>query len=86
MRVHLAHMGAFVSMFLLVFVAELGDKTQLTTALSAAEADRPAWLVFLAHSRGRGGIPPVQGAWLKIAAGLGFILMGGVTLWSALRA
>lgn len=37
---------AFVATFSLVFLAELGDKTQLAVFLMAAQ-DRPMWGVFL---------------------------------------
>lgn len=36
----------FTSTFVTIFVAELGDKTQLTTLLMSAESDAP-WIVFL---------------------------------------
>lgn len=36
----------FVSTFLTILVAELGDKTQLTTLLISAESQSP-WIVFL---------------------------------------
>lgn len=36
----------FFSTFLLIFLAELGDKTQLSVLLLAAQ-DRPIWGVFL---------------------------------------
>ncbi len=36
----------FVSTFLTILVAELGDKTQLTTLLMSAESQSP-WIVFL---------------------------------------
>jgi putative Ca2+/H+ antiporter (TMEM165/GDT1 family) len=35
--------------FLLVFIAELGDKTQLSTMLLASKADS-VWLIFLGSS------------------------------------
>jgi Ca2+/H+ antiporter, TMEM165/GDT1 family len=41
--------GAFGSTFLTVFLAELGDKTQLTTLLMSAESHSP-WTVFLGAS------------------------------------
>jgi putative Ca2+/H+ antiporter (TMEM165/GDT1 family) len=90
-------MIAFVSMFLLVFLAELGDKTQVATAMFAAEGNRPAWLVFAASSAAlvassaiatlAGGAAAhfVQGPWLRVVAGFGFVLIGVLTLWSALR-
>lgn len=36
----------FVSTFITIFLAELGDKTQLTTLLMSAESQAP-WIVFL---------------------------------------
>jgi putative Ca2+/H+ antiporter (TMEM165/GDT1 family) len=36
----------FLSTFFLIFLAELGDKTQLSVLLLAAQ-DRPVWGVFL---------------------------------------
>jgi putative Ca2+/H+ antiporter (TMEM165/GDT1 family) len=42
--------AAFFSVFLAVFLAELGDKTQLASALFAAEGGRNPWLVFAASS------------------------------------
>lgn len=39
------HLQVFTSTFLTIFLAELGDKTQLTTLLMAAESHAP-WVVF----------------------------------------
>ncbi|MCD8486695.1 MAG: TMEM165/GDT1 family protein [Desertifilum sp.] len=36
----------FVSTFVTIFLAELGDKTQLTTLLMSAESESP-WVVFM---------------------------------------
>ncbi len=36
----------FASTFITIFLAELGDKTQVTTLLISAESDSP-WVVFL---------------------------------------
>lgn len=38
----------FATVFVTIFVAELGDKTQLATLLYAADAQRPKWTIFLA--------------------------------------
>jgi putative Ca2+/H+ antiporter (TMEM165/GDT1 family) len=40
----------FATVFLTIFVAELGDKTQLATLLYSAEAENPKWVVFLASA------------------------------------
>ncbi|WP_448562742.1 TMEM165/GDT1 family protein [Trichothermofontia sp.] len=41
-----ASLGIFSSTFLTVFLAEMGDKTQITVLLMSAESQSP-WLVFL---------------------------------------
>lgn len=88
---------AFFTVFLSVFVAELGDKTQIATALFAADGDRPKWLVFLASSAAlvaSAGVATiagslardfVEGPWLKIVAGAGFVVIGAAILWGALK-
>jgi putative Ca2+/H+ antiporter (TMEM165/GDT1 family) len=38
--------GIFASTFITIFLAEIGDKTQLTTLLMTAESQKP-WVVFL---------------------------------------
>jgi putative Ca2+/H+ antiporter (TMEM165/GDT1 family) len=38
--------GIFTSTFVTIFLAEIGDKTQLTTLLMTAESHKP-WIVFL---------------------------------------
>lgn len=90
-------MTAFLTIFVSVFVAELGDKTQLATALFAAEGDRPKWLVFLASSMAlvlSAGVATlagsmarefVEGPMLKLVAGGGFIAIGALILWGALK-
>ncbi|WP_026376140.1 TMEM165/GDT1 family protein [Aestuariibacter salexigens] len=54
---------AFLTVFIAVFVAEIGDKTQLATMLFASDKAVSKWTVFLASS----------GA-LVLAAGIGVVL------------
>jgi putative Ca2+/H+ antiporter (TMEM165/GDT1 family) len=90
-------MIAFLTVFMSVFIAELGDKTQLATALFAADGARSKWLVFLASSAalvasaavatlaGAMAREFVSGPALKLVAGGGFIAIGALILWGALR-
>jgi putative Ca2+/H+ antiporter (TMEM165/GDT1 family) len=82
----------FGTIFLTVFVAEIGDKTQLATMLFAAEG-RSKWLVFAASGVAlllAAAIGVLVGAqverWvspraLKVIAGIGFVAIG---LWTLL--
>jgi putative Ca2+/H+ antiporter (TMEM165/GDT1 family) len=55
-----------MTVFVAVFIAELGDKTQLATLLFAADREVSKWTVFLGASSA-----------LVVAAGIG-VLAGGV--------
>jgi putative Ca2+/H+ antiporter (TMEM165/GDT1 family) len=88
-------MKQFLTIFTTIFVAEIGDKTQLATLLFATENKQGLLGVFLAAAAAlvasialtilAGGlvtrfVPPMA---LKITAGIGFILVGIWTLVSA---
>ena len=75
-----------------VFLAELGDKTQLATVLFAADKEVSKWLVFIGASLaliatsaigvlGGGLIDQyVNERTLRVIAGIGFIVIGVWTL------
>lgn len=81
----------FFSIFAAVFLAELGDKTQLATVLFASDGKTSPWLVFMAAASalvastavavalGVAAERYLSGAPLKLIAGIGFILIG---LWT----
>ena len=84
----------FATTFGAIFLAEIGDKTQLATlALSAGGSSK--WTVFLGSAAALiatsaiavvGGealtrlVPPI---WINRAAGLLFVLLGVATLWAS---
>ncbi len=83
---------AFISTFSLVFLAELGDKTQLAVFLLAAQ-DRPIWGIFLGSATAlvlssllavflgatlSRYLPP---AYIQKGAGAVFIFIGILLLW-----
>ena len=82
----------FFTVFVAVFIAELGDKTQLATMLFAADKEVSKWTVFLAASAAlvvATAIGVIAGALLSeyinekhlnYLAGAGFILIGAFTL------
>ena len=83
----------FSLVFGTVFLAELGDKTQLATLLFAADKEVNKWLVFFGASAALvatsalgvlGGAvvsQHVSERTLHLIAGVGFILIGVWTLW-----
>ncbi len=91
-------MIAFLTVFATVFLAELGDKTQLATILFSADGDRPRWLVFAAAAAaltastaiavlaGAASERYFAAAPLKLIAGAGFVIIGSLMIFDFLRA
>ncbi len=85
----------FLTVFVTVFIAEIGDKTQLATMLFAADKEAGKWTVFLGSSMAlvlAAGIGVLAGSllsevinprMLSYMAGIGFILIGAITLYQA---
>ncbi len=86
----------FLTVFGTVFLAELGDKTQLATLLYAADKPAARWIVFAASASAlvlAAGIGVMAGStitkfvepkMLQKIAGIAFILIGAWTFKSAL--
>ena len=85
----------FATVFGTVFLAELGDKTQLATLLFASKSAASLWTIFIAASAAlvlTSAIGVAAGAtlsqyvnpkYLSYAAGVGFIVIGAWTLYQA---
>ncbi|HBO96415.1 MAG TPA: hypothetical protein DD667_24280 [Gammaproteobacteria bacterium] len=81
-----------MTIFISVFLAELGDKTQLATMLFAADKEVSKWTVFVASASAlvvAAAIGVAAGSFvsqfisekaLSMIAGIGFILIGGWVL------
>jgi putative Ca2+/H+ antiporter (TMEM165/GDT1 family) len=86
--------ATLLSVFTTVFLAEIGDKTQLATVLFASDRRASPWVVFAGASLAlttAAAISVLVGAQvdrfvsrstLKVVAGLGFIAIGVWTLFS----
>ena len=86
-------MKALLVMFITVFLAELGDKTQLATMLFAAGRQLSPWLIFLASASAlvsSAAIAVLFGTMaaqhladlpLRLFAGLGFVAIGMWTIY-----
>jgi putative Ca2+/H+ antiporter (TMEM165/GDT1 family) len=85
----------FLTVFATIFLAELGDKTQLATFLYAADAKNPKLTVFLGAALAlvlTSALGVLVGAalsknlnprYLSYAAGVGFIAIG---VWTLVKA
>ena len=85
----------FLTVFGTVFLAELGDKTQLATVLFASRNTVSLWTIFIAASAAlvlTSAIGVAAGAvisayvnprHLSYAAGIGFIVIGAWTIYQA---
>jgi len=86
---------SLLTVFVTVFLAELGDKTQLSTLLFAADNQVGKWTVFLGASLAlicASAIGVAAGSFLSqlinpkqlhYIAGIGFLIIGGLTIWRA---
>jgi putative Ca2+/H+ antiporter (TMEM165/GDT1 family) len=85
----------FLTIFGAVFIAELGDKTQLATMLFATDKEINKYTVFVAASAAlvvASAIGVLAGSllseyinekYLHYIAGIGFIIIGAFTLYKA---
>lgn len=86
-------MSAFFAVFLAVFLAELGDKTQIATLLFSTDSKLSPFYVFIASAAAlvlSSVIAVVAGTFaktylqqipLKLISGIVFILIGGWTIY-----
>ena len=85
----------FLTVFATVFIAELGDKTQIATMLFATNKDAGRLTVFIAASAAlivASALGVIAGSlfseyidekMLQYVAGAGFLLIGAYTIYSA---
>lgn len=88
--------GIFGSTFLTIFLAEFGDKTQLSTLLMSAESQSP-WIVFLGAGTAliaTSLLGVILGQWLakrftpktlETAAGASLLLISAMLFWDIMQ-
>jgi putative Ca2+/H+ antiporter (TMEM165/GDT1 family) len=88
--------GVFGSTFITIFLAELGDKTQVATLLMSAESHAP-WLVFAGAASALVAtslIGVLLGQWLStrlsprtldVSAGITLLLVAAMLLWDVVQ-
>lgn len=88
--------AVFGSTFLTIFLAEFGDKTQLSTLLMSAESQSP-WVVFLGSAAAlvtTSLLGVLLGCWLatrltpkkmETAAGVSLLLISAMLLWEVVH-
>ena len=91
-----AELQIFLSTFLTIFFAELGDKTQVTTLLMSAESHAP-WVVFAGSATALVATSLIGvwlGCWLakrvpartlETSAGALLLLVSGLLLWDVIQ-
>jgi putative Ca2+/H+ antiporter (TMEM165/GDT1 family) len=87
-------MAQLITMFVTIFVAELGDKTQIATLLFASERQNSPWAVFAISAAalvlgsaisvliGTFGGRFLEHVPLRLIAGIGFMVIGA---WSIVQ-
>jgi putative Ca2+/H+ antiporter (TMEM165/GDT1 family) len=90
-------MSQLITMFVTIFIAELGDKTQIATLLFASERKDTPLIVFgasagalvlgaaISVALGAYGGRWLQNLPLKLIAGIGFIVIGAWSLFQYYR-
>jgi putative Ca2+/H+ antiporter (TMEM165/GDT1 family) len=90
-------MMSLLTVAITIFLAELGDKTQIATVLFASDENQNPWLVFIASSLalttasaiavllGRTAERLLSALPLNLIAGTGFVLIGSIMIVTHLR-
>jgi Ca2+/H+ antiporter, TMEM165/GDT1 family len=89
-------LGVFTSTFITIFLAEVGDKTQLTTLLLSAQSQAP-WIVFAGAGSALVAtslVGVLLGRWLaqrvpprklEVAAGVLLLVIAALLVWDVVQ-